>query len=405
MSPQSLLRDLTCTRCATSHDADRLQRFCTSCDGPLYARYELDTARVPWDTETLGKRPWNLWRYAELLPVGAPQHRLCLGEGGTPLLAAERLGRQIRLPRLLLKDEGVNPTGSFKARGLCVAVSRARELGARTLSIPTAGNAGSALAAYCARGGLRAVIYMPVDTPREFVVECRDLGAEVVAIEGTIADAGARMAADAADDWFPVSTLQEPYRLEGKKTMGYEIAEQLGWKLPDSIVYPTGGGTGLLGIWKAFDELEALGMIGPQRPRMYAVQAEGCAPIVRAFETGDTGAETWSDARTIANGLRVPRAFADQEILAVLRESHGDAITVSDEAMLDMLRTAARLEGIYPAPEAAATLVAAADLASQGRLDGDGRVVCLLTGNAYKYLSSLGKSAPPCGEPRQKDRR
>jgi threonine synthase len=305
----------------------------------------------------------------------------------------------------LLKDEGVNPTGSFKARGLCIAVSRARELGARTLSIPTAGNAGSALAAYCARGGLRAVIYMPVDTPREFVVECRDLGAEVVAIEGTIADAGARMAADAADDWFPVSTLQEPYRLEGKKTMGYEIAEQLGWKLPDGIVYPTGGGTGLLGIWKAFDELEALGMIGPQRPRMYAVQAEGCAPIVRAFETGDTGAETWSDARTIANGLRVPRAFADQEILAVLRESHGDAITVSDEAMLDMLRTTARLEGIYPAPEAAATLVAAADLASQGRLDGDGRVVCLLTGNAYKYLSSLGKPAPLCGEPRQKDRR
>lgn len=390
MPPQSLLRDLTCARCALSHEANLLQRFCTSCSGPLYSRYELDADRVPWDDKTLGKRSWDLWRYAELLPVQAPQHRLCLGEGGTPLLPAARLGNHLGLPRLLLKDEGVNPTGSFKARGLCMAVSRARELGARTLSIPTAGNAGSALAAYCARGGLRAIVYMPVDTPREFVVECNDLGAQVVAIDGTIADAGATMAADAADDWFPVSTLQEPYRLEGKKTMGYEIAEQLGWTVPDSIVYPTGGGTGLLGIWKAFDELEALGMIGPQRPRMYAVQAAGCAPIVRAFEAGDTGAEPWSEPQTVANGLRVPRAFADQEILAVLRDSHGDAITVSDEAMLDMVRMTARLEGIYPAPEAAATLVAAAELASQGRLDSDGRVVCLLTGNAYKYLSSLG---------------
>ena len=390
MPPYSLLRDLTCSRCASSHDADLLQRFCTSCGGPLYPRYELDASRVAWNNETLASRPWNLWRYAELLPVRAPEHRLSLGEGGTPLLSAERLGEQLGLRRLLLKDEGVNPTGSFKARGLCIAVSRARELGARTLSIPTAGNAGSALAAYCARGGLKAIVYMPVDTPREFVVECRDLGAQVVMVEGTIADAGARMAADAADGWFPVSTLQEPYRLEGKKTLGFELAEQLGWQLPESIVYPTGGGTGLLGMWKAFDELEALGLIGSQRPRMYTVQAEGCAPIVRAFEAGDAGAEPWADAQTVANGLRVPRAFADREILAVLRDSGGDAITVSDEAMLDMLRMAARLEGIYAAPEAAATLVAAAELAQQGRLDGDGRVVCFLTGNAYKYLSSLG---------------
>ncbi len=390
MPPQSLLRDLTCSRCALSHEADRLQRFCTSCSGPLYPRYELDATRVAWNNATLGRRPWDLWRYAELLPVRAAEHRLSLGEGGTPLLSAARLGEQLGLHRLLLKDEGVNPTGSFKARGLCIAVSRARELGARTLSIPTAGNAGSALAAYCARGGLKAIIYMPVDTPREFVVECRDLGAQVVTVEGTIADAGARMAADAADDWFPVSTLQEPYRLEGKKTLGFELAEQLGWKLPESIVYPTGGGTGLLGMWKAFDELEALGLIGSQRPRMYTVQAEGCAPIVRAFEAGDAGAEPWTNAQTIANGLRVPRAFADQEILAVLRDSGGDAITVSDEAMLDMLRMTARMEGIYAAPEAAATLVAAAELARQGRLDGDGRVVCFLTGNAYKYLSSLG---------------
>ncbi len=390
MSLPSLLRDLICSRCASSHDADVLQRFCTSCGGPLYPRYELDRTRVPWSRETLGRRSWDLWRYAELLPVRLPEHRLCLGEGGTPLLQAERLGGELGLPQLLLKDEGVNPTGSFKARGLCMAVSRASELGARTLSIPTAGNAGSALAAYCARGGLKAIIYMPVDTPQEFVVECRDLGAEVIKVEGTIADAGARMTADAADDWFPVSTLQEPYRLEGKKTMGFELAEQLGWDVPDSIVYPTGGGTGLLGMWKAFDELEAVGLIGSRRPRMYAVQAEGCAPIVRAFEAGDAGAEPWVDAHTVANGLRVPRAFADKEILSVLRDSGGDAVTVSDEAMLEMVRMIARAEGIYPAPEAAATIVAATELASQGRLDGSGRVLCFLTGNAYKYLSSIG---------------
>ncbi|HJO03932.1 MAG TPA: threonine synthase [Acidobacteriota bacterium] len=389
MPSQSLLQDLTCTRCAASHDADVLQRFCTSCSGPLYPRYQLDAARVPWCQQTFGTRPWGLWRYAELLPVRAPEHRLDLGEGGTPLLSAARLGEQLGLPRLSLKDEGINPTGSFKARGLCVAVSRARELGARTLSIPTAGNAGSALAAYCARGGLRAVVYMPVDTPREFVTECQDLGAKVVAIEGTIADAGAQMAADSTDDWFPVSTLQEPYRLEGKKTLGFELAEQLGWTLPDSIVYPTGGGTGLLGMWKAFDELETLGLIGSQRPRMYTVQAEGCAPIVRAFEGGDDGAEPWADAQTVANGLRVPRAFADREILGVLRDSGGDAIAVSDEAMLDMLRKIARVEGIYAAPEAAATLVAASELVRQGRLDPSGHIVCFLTGNAYKYLSSL----------------
>ncbi len=390
MVPPSLLRDLICSRCDESHDADRLQRFCSACGGPLYPRYELDRTKVRWSTETLAERSWDLWRYAELLPVRAPEHRLGLGEGGTPLLAAERLGGQLGLPRLLLKDEGVNPTGSFKARGLCMAVSRARELGARTLSIPTAGNAGSALAAYCARGDLRAIVYMPVDTPMEFVVECRDLGAEVITVDGTIADAGAKMAADADDDWFPVSTLQEPYRLEGKKTMGFELAEQLGWDLPDSIVYPTGGGTGLLGMWKAFDELEAVGLIGARRPRMYAVQADGCAPIVRALSAGDTGAEPWVDAQTVANGLRVPRPFADIEILSVLRESGGDAISVSDEAMLDMVRLTARTEGMYPAPEAAATMVAAAELARQGRLDGSGRVLCFLTGNAYKYLSSIG---------------
>lgn len=389
MHPTTTLLDLVCSRCDTAHDADELQRFCTACKGPLYARYALDPDRVRWQDAGFAARPGGLWRYAELLPVRQPAHRVCLGEGGTPLLQVTRLGARLGIPRLLVKDEGLNPTGSFKARGLCMAVSKAWELGVRTLSIPTAGNAGSALAAYCARAGLEAMIYMPVNTPDEFKIECEALGARVVTVDGTIADAGARMAAEAEPHWFPVSTLQEPYRLEGKKTMGFELAEQLGWRLPDVIIYPTGGGTGLLGMWKAFDELEALGLIGPPRPRMIAVQAEGCAPIVRAFHAGAEYAEKWADASTLANGLRVPSAFADREILAVLRASHGDAITVSDAAMVDMVHQTAECEGIYPAPEAAATLVAAAEMRGDGKITAEDEVTCFLTGNAYKYLSSL----------------
>jgi len=328
-SVPSALVHLSCSRCEQIHDADEIHRFC-SCGGPLYPRYDLDQVR--WTPERLAARPGGLWRYADLLPVRAAEHRLCLGEGGTPLLRLGRLGPQLGLDDLLGKDEGLNPTGSFKARGLCMAVSRARELGIRTLSIPTAGNAGSAMAAYCARGGMRAVIYVPAETPPEFLTEYRDLGADVTIVDGTISDAGAQMTRDAEGDWFPVSTLQEPYRLEGKKTMGLELAEQLGWELPDVILYPTGGGTGLLGMWKAFDELEAIGMIDGRRPRMVAVQADGCAPIVRAFDAGDESAEPWENATTVANGLRVPRAFADREILQVLRASEGTAIMVEDGA-------------------------------------------------------------------------
>ena len=389
MSTLSALTDLACSRCETPHDADRLQRSCLACGGPLYPRYAIDPRAIRWDTPEFAARPAGLWRYAELLPVREESYRLDLGEGGTPLLAATRLGPELGLPRLEMKDEGLNPTGSFKARGLCLAVSRAWELGATTIAIPTAGNAGSAMAAYCARAGLRAVIYLPIDTPGEFLQEYRDLGAEVVSVDGTITDAGARMLAEAEEDWFPVSTLQEPYRLEGKKTLGFELAEQGGWSVPDAIIYPTGGGTGLLGMWKAFDELERLGLLGPARPRMYAVQAEGCAPIVRAFEAGDATAEPWHNARTLANGLRVPRAFADREILTVLRDSEGDALIVEDHAMVEMLRRLARTEGIYAAPEAAATLVAAERLCHSGGLHREERVVCFLTGNAYKYLSSL----------------
>ena len=384
---ESALTHLDCSRCHKQHDADQPQRFC-ACGGPLYPRYDLE--RMDWSAATLAARPGGLWRYADLLPVRRPEHRLCLGEGGTPLLHLGRLGPHLGLDDLLVKDEGMNPTGSFKARGLCLAVSRARELGIATLSIPTAGNAGSALAAYCARGGMRAMIYVPAETPHEFLVEYRDLGAHVTVVDGTISDAGARMAEDAEEDWFPVSTLQEPYRLEGKKTMGLELAEQLGWNLPDVILYPTGGGTGLLGMWKAFDELETLGMIDDRRPRMIAVQADGCAPIVRAFDEGAESAVPWENATTVANGLRVPRAFADREILQVLRDSKGTAIMIDDAAMLDMLRRLAAVEGIYAAPEAAATLVAAQRLVEDGVIYRDERVVSFLTGNAYKYLSSLG---------------
>ena len=389
MTPESTLLDLVCSRCATPHDSERLQRFCVECSGPLYARYDLDPKRVPWAQSGLEGRSPGLWRYSELLPVRDPERRIDLGEGGTPLLPAPRLGKRLGLARLELKDEGLNPTGSFKARGLCLAVSRAWELGARKLSIPTAGNAGSALAAYCARAGLEAIIYVPVNTPGEFVVECRSFGAQVILVDGTISDAGAMMAADADPDWFPVSTLQEPYRLEGKKTMGFELAEQMGWRLPDVIIYPTGGGTGLLGMWKAFDELEAIGLIGPDRPRMVSVQAEGCAPIVRAFVAGETRAAAWEHAETLANGLRVPRAFADTEILGVLRDSGGHALTVSDEAMVEMVHRLAASEGIFPAPEAAATLVAAEQMVDQGMIGPEEHVLCFLTGNAYKYLSSL----------------
>lgn len=384
---RSRLTDLQCARCQGRHDSDLLQRYCSDCRGPLYPRYDLATP-LDWTTALRDRTP-GLWRYAELLPVRDERYRIDLGEGGTPLLEARRLGAETGLAGLLLKDEGLNPTGSFKARGLCLAVSRAWELGARKLSIPTAGNAGSALAAYCARAGLEAIVYVPVDTPPEYLVEYRDLGARVVQVEGTIADAGARMQEEAEPDWFPVSTLQEPYRLEGKKTMGFELAEQLNWRLPDVVVYPTGGGTGLLGMWKAFEELEALGIIGPERPRMVAVQASGCAPIVRAFHDRSERAERWENARTLASGLRVPGAFADVEILGVLRDSSGTALTVDDDEMVSWVRRLASTEGIYPAPESAATLAAAARLRAEGYIDAEEQVVCFLTGNAYKYLSSL----------------
>jgi len=391
---ESALDELRCTRCDRAHDADRLQTLC-ECGGPLYARYDLRAVAPAWaEGEGLADRYAGMWRYADLLPVRNPALRLSLGEGGTPLLEARRMAGKLGLDRLLVKDEGLNPTGSFKARGLCAAVSRAVELGAEALAIPTAGNAGGALAAYAARAGVPATVYMPADAPPEFRDECRELGAEVILVDGLITDAGDRMAADREErDFFTVATLKEPYRVEGKKTMGFELVEQLGWSIPDVVLYPTGGGTGLLGMWKAFGELEDIGCIGPERPRMIAVQTAGCAPIVRAFHAGDEAAAHWDDAQTMASGLRVPSCVADREILALLRESEGDAVTVDDEEILDHVRRLGAGEGIWAAPEAAATLAAVPHLLEEERLDPDELVVAFLTGSAYKYRSSMSGPA------------
>jgi threonine synthase len=327
-----------------------------------------------------------MWRYEEVLP-GAPP--VTLGEGMTPLIHARRLGERIGLSNLYIKDEGLNPTGSFKARGLSAAVTMARALGARTVAIPTAGNAGGAAAAYAARGGLNSVIAMPADTPEANVLECRAFGATVHLIDGLISDCGRFITENAAKEgWFEISTLKEPYRIEGKKTMGYELWEQFEGKLPEVIVYPTGGGVGLIGMWKAFEEMEAMGWIGRERPRMIAAQAAGCAPIVKAFAQHDSTADFWNDAATLASGLRVPKPLGDFLILEDLYASHGEAVAASDEAMLAACRDMAELEGIFAAPEGGAGLVAAQVLVERGKIQRDERVVLFNTGSGYKYLEA-----------------
>jgi threonine synthase len=327
-----------------------------------------------------------MWRYEEVLPAASP---VTLGEGLTPLLHARRLGERLGLNRLYIKDEGQNPTGSFKARGLSAAVSMAKALRVGTIALPTAGNAGGAAAAYAAQAGLHCVIAMPADTPSANILESHACGADVRLIDGLISDCGKFIGQNAAErGWFEVSTLKEPYRIEGKKTMGYEMWEAFGGKLPDVIVYPTGGGVGLIGMWKAFEELQTMGLTGPDRPRMVAVQAEGCAPIVRAFEQHADASSFWENAATVASGLRVPKALGDFLILADLYASHGEAIAVSDNMMMDACREIARLEGIYAAPEGGATLSAATKLVAQGRIDRDETVVLLNTGSGYKYAEA-----------------
>jgi threonine synthase len=388
----SFLSHLECSRpCGAGPFDPHGRHHLCPCGAPLLARYDLAAARA-WPRQSLGDREPTMWRYREVLPLLDDETPVTLAEGFTPLLHAPRLGRVVGLERLYVKDESLNPTNSFKARGQSTAVTRARGLGVKALSVPSAGNAGTALAAYAASAGLEAHVFLPRDAKAPFIRECELYGAHVTLVDGLITDAG-RIAAAAGGPrgWYDVSTLKEPYRLEGKKTMGYELAEQLEWRLPDWIVYPTGGGTGLIGMWKAFEELEALGWIAPgRRPRMVSVQAQGCAPIVRGFEQGlDHGAEI-ADPRTIADGLRVPRAVADFLMLRVLRGSRGTALAVSDAAMVDGMRRLGASEGISAAPEGGAALAAIERLTADGAIAPSDLVVLFNTGGALKYLDVLG---------------
>ena len=382
----SALIHLECSTCGETYDADHLMTTCPACGKVLLARYDLERAGRTLTKAALTDRPRTIWRMAEIMPVRDPARRLTLGEGGTPLLPAPSLGRALGMTRLLVKDEGCNPTGSFKARGLAAAVGRARELGATAVALPSAGNAASATAAYAARAGLAAHVVMPKDAPPAMIAECRIHGAGVTLIDGLIDDAGRYVRERAASEgWFDVSTLREPYRAEGKKTMGLEIAEQLGWRVPSAIVYPTGGGTGIVGMWKAFAELETLGFIGPERPRMIVVQAAGCAPIVRAYERGERHAPRWDGARTIAPGLRVPAAIGDSLILDAVRESGGTCLAVTDDDLLEGVRLAARTDGVFMAPEGGAAVVAARTLRESGFFAPDDEVVLFATGSGLKH--------------------
>lgn len=378
---------LECSGCQRRFPSEQLWNLCPECSRPLLVRYNLTRIRQDINKEMLRHRPMNMWRYREVLPLKDDQHLLTLGEGGTPLHHARQLGALLGAPNLYLKDEGLNPTNSFKARGLAMAVSRAKELGAKALSIPSAGNAAGAMSAYAALSGLSAFVYMPADVPHPFIAECRALGATVTLVEGLITDCGKIAARRCQEEGhFDVSTLKEPYRLEGKKTMGYELAEQMGWQLPDVIIYPTGGGTGLIGMWKAFQEMEALGWIPEgHRPRMVSVQSEGCAPIVKAFHEGKEHAEVWDNAHTIADGLRVPGAVGDFLMLGVLRESGGTAIAVSDTEMLKACQLLGSTQGIFASPEGGATLAAYQKLLQKNWIDKEEKVVLFITGSGHKY--------------------
>jgi threonine synthase len=385
----SNITHLECALCGRQYEPGRVYNLCV-CGAPLLVRYDLRRAAETMVRERMSSRPPSLWRYREVLPVTNDASILCLGEGFTPLIHAQQLGSRLGLPNLYLKDEGLNPTGSFKARGLAVAVSMANELGLRKLAIPSAGNAGGALAAYAAHGGLEAAVFMPAETPVMNRRECALLGARVMLVSGSIKDCGRAMREQLKDgDWFDVSTLREPYRLEGKKTMAYEVVEQLEGRVPQAMIYPTGGGTGLIGMWKAFDELEELGWIGSARPRMFSVQAQGCAPIVRAFAQGRDRAAEWEAPQTLASGLRVPSAIGDSMMLRAIRESRGSALAVPDSEMLRAMRELAESEGILTSPEGGATLAALKKLLADGFLAGHESIVLFLTASAYKYQEVL----------------
>jgi threonine synthase len=382
----SFLDHLVCPKCHRQFAKREIHTLC-GCGSPLLARYDLNAARESFDRASLRDRQASMWRYAEMLPVQDPANVVTLGEGFTPVIHARRLGEELGLSRLYIKEEAANPTGSFKARGLCAAVSMAKELGVGRLAIPSAGNAAGAMAAYAAHAGMESFIFMPADTPGANIREAQVFGAHVELVNGLITDCG-RIVAERKEreGWYDVSTLKEPYRIEGKKTMGYELAEQFDWRLPDVVLYPTGGGTGLIGMWKAFAEMEELGWIDSQRPRMVTVQSSGCAPIVRAFHAGASSAEPWQNAHTLASGLRVPRAIGDFLILDALRSSGGTAVAVDDVDILNAIQLCGRQEGIFLCPEGAACIPALRRLVLENRVGRDEIVVLFNTGTGLKYL-------------------
>ncbi|MEO7368571.1 MAG: threonine synthase [Gemmatimonadaceae bacterium] len=381
---------LECAACATQYPAGHVYNLCAKCGKPLLVRYDLSRAAQTLTKESLKTRVSSMWRYREVMPVDSDNNIVTLGEGWTPLLHAERLGNSMHMPELYIKDESLNPTGSFKARGMSAAVSMAKELGVTKVAAPSAGNAAGALAAYAARAGMETHLFMPRDTPRANVVESIELGANVTLIDGLITDCGAEVAKRKdAEGWFDVSTLKEPYRVEGKKTLGYELAEQFGWELPDVIIYPTGGGTGLIGMWKAFDEMEEMGWIDSKRPRMVTVQSEGCAPIVTAFEKGERFADMFPNAATVASGLRVPKAIGDFLILDAIRASGGSALAVSDADLIAAVREIGAAEGVFAAPEGGACLPALRKLIERGEVQRDERVVMFNTGSGTKYIEAF----------------
>lgn len=385
----TFLEKLECTRCKADYSPEKPHNLC-QCGAPLFARYKLEQIRNKLRREDIGNRLPDLWRYREVLPITEEKEIVSLGEGFTPLIPAISLRKKLGLKKILIKDESPNPTGSFKARGMSVAISVAKKLGIKEVCLPSAGNAGGAAAAYSARAGIGAFVFMPQDTDSCFVQECKSYNAQVELVKGVITDCGARMLErKKGKNWFDLSTLKEPYRVEGKKTMGYELAEQLGWELPDVIIYPTGGGTGIIGMWKAFDEMEKLGWIKGKKPRLVCVQSQGCAPLVKAFNEGKDSAEKWEKPETIASGIRVPQAIGDFLILKAIRESNGTAIAVTDEEILKCIKEISKTEGILPCPEGAATLAALKKLKRENKINPEENIILFNTGTGLKYIDSL----------------
>jgi threonine synthase len=379
---------LQCHQCGTQFDKNMIQNFCHQCTQPLVAKYDLHKSLKK---ETTISQRYDMWRYAALLPLENLNNAIMLGEGWTPLLTLKKTASYLDIKRVHIKEEGLNPTGSFKARGIGMAVSKAKEMGITKFCIPTAGNAGSALAAYVAAMDGEAHIFMPEATPKVFQLDCEVMGAHVNKVQGSIRDAGLAMAAENKNgQWWDITTLKEPFRLEGKKTMGYEIAEQLNWKLPDVIIYPTGGGTGLIGIWKAFEEMLEMGWIDAIPTKMVAVQTKGCNPVVQAFEKGMDHCDLYDNpAETMANGLRVPKAFGDKLIMHTLKVSNGFALDVSEEEMMDGIRTFGRMEGMFLSPEGSAVFVGLRKLKESGFIHANDEVVIINTGSPYKYVDNM----------------